>query len=60
MQISDSSIKLKESPFQDQGQHDTKDVIGHFNSATIDAMADTTVDQCRHNSIPTMYVMVDQ
>jgi hypothetical protein len=33
-QVSDSATKLWESPFWDQGQHDTKDVIGHFNSAT--------------------------
>ena len=31
----DSATKLRESPFWDQGQRDTKDVIGHFNSATI-------------------------
>ena len=33
-QVSDSSTKLEESPFWDQGQRDTKDVIGRFNSAT--------------------------
>jgi hypothetical protein len=30
----DSTTKLRESPFWDQGQRDTKDVIGRFNSAT--------------------------
>ena len=32
-QVSDSSTKLEKSPFLDQGQHDTKDVISCFNSA---------------------------
>jgi hypothetical protein len=35
-QVSDSSTKLQESPFWDQGQRDTKDVIGRFNSATLE------------------------
>jgi hypothetical protein len=34
-QVSDSTTKLWESPFWDQGQCDTKDIIGHFNSATV-------------------------
>ena len=33
-QVSDSSTRLKESPFWEQGQRDTQDVIGRFNSAT--------------------------
>ena len=35
-QVSDSSTRLKESPFWEQGQRDTQDVIGRFNSATDD------------------------
>ena len=34
-QVSDSSTRLKESPFWEQGQRDTQDVIGRFNSATV-------------------------
>ena len=41
MQISDSSTELKESPFRDQGQHNTKDIIGRFNSATTDGLSVT-------------------
>jgi hypothetical protein len=33
-QVSDSATKLQESSFWDQGQRDTKDIIGCFNSAT--------------------------
>ena len=36
-QVSDSSTRLKESPFWEQGQRDTQDVIGRFNSATAHA-----------------------
>ena len=50
-QVSDSSTKLEESPFLDQGQRDTKDVIGHFNSATVSHLTGHMTHHMIHHMI---------